>query len=135
MTLIAYRPEYRIYLDETDNHLTFERLEELTLVLDLPHYLSDMQRAVKQVQSGFTMLCDLRRNLGSNLRLLPLFRSARQLLHEAGISILVELHPAAPTMQQLSRLLRKDSPIPVRQFTDQAEATAFLSHFRMRMAY
>ncbi|HLK96725.1 MAG TPA: hypothetical protein VK364_03060 [Hymenobacter sp.] len=134
MTLIAYRPEYRIYLDETDNHLTFERLEELTLALDLPHYLSDMQRAVKRVQLGFTMLCDLRCTLGPNLLLLPLFHSGRQLLQKAGISMLVELHPAAPTMQQLSRLLREESPIPVRQFTDPAEAAVFLSRFRLRMA-
>ena len=121
-------------MNEAHNHLTFERLEELTLASNLPNYLTDIERATGHVQPGFTMLFDLRRTLGPNLALLPLFHSGRQLLYEAGIGVLVEVHPHTPTMRQLSRLLQEKSPVRVRKFTDMAEAEVFLSRFRSRLA-
>ncbi|MBD2714633.1 hypothetical protein KBK19_06265 [Microvirga sp. STR05] len=134
MPLIAYRPEYRIYLDEERNHLTYERLEELTLAPDLPHYLSDIARALKLVKPGFTLLCDLRRTLGPNLRVLPLFQASREMLQAAEVGMVVEVHSPQPSMLRLTQMLRRKVSLPTHQFTELQEAEAFLAHFRMRVA-
>jgi hypothetical protein len=126
MTLIAYRPEYRIYLLVQHNQLTYERLEEMTLATELPHYLADIERAVSMVAPGFTVLSDLRRTLGPNVHLFPLFRRSRELLRDAGIGLMVEVHPVAPSTQQLMQQLREQSELPTRLFTDMAQAEAFL---------
>lgn len=135
MPLVAYRPEYRIYLDETLNHLVYERMEELTLAPDLPFYLSDIRRALSQVQPGFTLLCDLRRTLGPNLKILPLFQASRELLQQAGVGMVVEVHSPQPSMRRLTQMLRRKVALPTHQFTTLEEAEAFLHEFRLSVAY
>ncbi|QNH63088.1 hypothetical protein [Hymenobacter sediminicola] len=134
MPLVAYRPEYRIYLDEERNHLMYERMEELTLAPDLPHYLPDIERALKLVKPGFTLLCDLRRTLGPNLKVLPLFQASREMLQAAEVGMIVEVHSQQPSMRRLTQMLRRKVALPTQQFTELEEAEAFLEHFRMGIA-
>ncbi|WP_139252119.1 hypothetical protein [Hymenobacter psychrotolerans] len=131
---MAYRPEYRIYLDETLNHLVYERLEELTLAPDLPFYLADIERALRQMQPGFTLLCDLRRTLGPNLKVLPLFQASREMLLHAGVGMVVEVHSPQPSMRRLTQMLRRKTALPTSQFTTLEEAEAFLQDFRLSVA-
>lgn len=126
MQLVAYRPEYRIYLDPLQNHITYERREEQTLVQDMPYFLADWQRILQRVQPGFTVLCDVSRTLGPNVRLVPLYVQLRELLKESGLSAMAEVHPSSLTMQSLSRLLGQRLALPVRRFTDRSEAEYFL---------
>ncbi len=130
MTLIAYRPEYRIYLHASHNQLTYERLEEMTLATELPHYLADTERAISMVAPGFTVLSDLRRTLGPNFGLVPIFNSSREMLRAAGIGLIVEVHPGTHGTRQLMRQLREQSALPTRLFTDMAQAKAFLHALR-----
>ena len=134
MSLVAYRPEYRIRVDEGRNQLVYERLEELTLATTLPHYISDFERALTYLRVGFTMLSDLRRTLGPNVQLIPVFLRKHELLLEAGIGIVAEVHPTAPTMRQISRVLREQSKLPVKLFTSRTEAEAFLEGYRLGLA-
>lgn len=131
MLLVAYRPEYHVRVDETRNRLVYERFEELTLAADLPYYITDLQRALAQLRPGFTVLSDLRRTLGPNLRLLPVFITSHTLMVEAGIGMMAEVHPQSRTMYQISQVVREQTQLPTRQFTDRAEAEAFLDSFQL----
>lgn len=127
MPFVAYRREYHIRVDKHQNQMIYERQEELTLAEALPHFLEDFKRALLHLRPGFTVLFDLRRSLGPNLRLIPLFRTSQLLMVRAGIGMVAEVHPAGPSMQQLSYMLRTETGLPVRVFTDVAEAKAFLA--------
>ncbi|TGE10205.1 hypothetical protein [Hymenobacter fodinae] len=126
MHLIAYRPEYRIYLDTHLNMLLYEQLEEMTFARHLPYYLEDWQRALEQLQPGFTVLSDVRRTLGPNLDLLPTFLRSYELMQTAGVVMMAEVYPSGPTRMPVSRILNKLSSLPTRQFTDVAAAEDFL---------
>jgi hypothetical protein len=133
MDLIAYRPQYRIYLHAAGNHIHYERLEEMTLATELPHYLADIERALQRVRPGFTVLSDLRRTLGPNPQLLPLFRQVRQLLWDHGVGLMVEVHPTSPSGPKFMEQVRAQSAaIPTQLFTNLQEAEAFLQQFRAR---
>lgn len=131
MLLVAYRPEYHVRIDQARNRMIYERFEELTIATELPYYLSDLQRALALLRPGFTVLADLRRTLGPNLRLLPVFLASHTLMMEAGIGIMAEVHPASHTMYQISQAVRAQTHVPVRQFTSREEADAFLDSFQI----
>ncbi|QJX45957.1 hypothetical protein HMJ29_02995 [Hymenobacter taeanensis] len=134
MQLVAYRPEYRIYLDTRLNMLLYEQLEEMTFVKQLPYYLGDCQRALEHMQPGFTVLCDVRRTLGPNVDLLPTFLRSHQLMLAAGVAIMAEVYPAGPTRMPVSRMLNQLSSLPTRQFTDLAAAENFLQSYGTSVA-
>ncbi|AII52773.1 hypothetical protein [Hymenobacter sp. APR13] len=130
MDLIAYRPQYRIYLHTAGNHIVYERLEEMTLATELPHYVADIERALKLVKPGFTVLSDLRRTLGPNLHMLPVFRQVRQMLQASGVGLVVEVHPPSASVPKFMQQVRAQSEeIPTYIFTDRNEADAFLQQF------
>lgn len=131
MLLVAYRPEYHVRVDKARNRMVYERFEELTLATELPYYLSDLQRALALLRPGFTALADLRRTLGPNLRMLPVFIESYHLMMQAGIGMMAEVHPASHTMYQLSQAVRDQTHVPTRQFTSREEAEAFLDSFQI----
>lgn len=133
MLLIAYRPEYHVRVDEARNRMVYERFEELTLATELPYYLSDLQRALALLRPGFTVLADLRRTLGPNLRLLSLFLKSHTMMMQAGIGMMAEVHPASHTMYQISQVVRAQTHLPTRQFTSREEADAFLDSFQIEL--
>ena len=134
MTLVAFRLEYQITVYEDRNQVTYERFEELSLAANLPFYLSDWQRALSYMKANFTVLYDVRRRVGPNVRLLPLYLRGQQLWLEAQVGIVAEVHPTVFNMQQISKTLREQTQLPVRLFIDRAEAEAFLADFRLRSA-
>ncbi|WBO83317.1 hypothetical protein [Hymenobacter yonginensis] len=135
MDLIAYRPQYRIYLHVAGNHIVYERLEEMTLATELPHYVADIERALKLVKPGFTVLSDLRRTLGPNPQMLPVFRQVRQMLLAYGVGLMVEVHPPSLSVPKFMQQVRAQSEeIPTHLFTDIAEANAFLQRFWAQQA-
>jgi hypothetical protein len=134
MHLLVYRPEYRISLDESRNMLLYERLEELTFAKRLPHYLSDWQRALEKVRPGFTVLCDVRRTLGPNMDLLPVFLRTYEMMMAAGIAVMAEVYPAGPTRMPVSRILGQLSSLPTRQFRDLSAAEDFLLSYAPSVA-
>lgn len=131
MQLVAYRPEYRIYLNTLQNHITYERLEQQTLAQTMPYFLTDWQRILQLVQPGFTMLCDVSQTLGPNVCLLPLYVQLRELLKQAGLLVMAEVHPASLTMQSLSRLLGERLALPVHRFTNRTDAEDFLLEYSL----
>jgi len=133
MPLVAYRPEYHVRIDEVRNRLIYERFEELTLATTLPYYLSDLERALALLRPGFTVLADLRRTLGPNLRLLSVFLASHTMMMEAEIGMMAEVHPASYTMYQISQAVRAQINVPTRQFTSREEAEAFLDSFQARL--
>jgi hypothetical protein len=126
MHLVAYRPEYRIYLDTRLNMLLYEQLEEMTFAKQLPYYLRDWQQALEQVQPSFTVLYDVRRTLGPNTDLLPAFFRSYWLMLAAGIAMLAEVHPAGSMPMPVNRILSQLFSLPTRQFTDVTAAEDFL---------
>lgn len=131
MDLIAYRPQYRIYLHTALNHVLYERLEEMTLATELPHYVADIERALGLVKPGFTVLSDLRRTLGPNPQMLPVFQQVRQILQDRGVAMMVEVHPATPSVPKFMQQVRAQSEhIPTHTFTEIREAEAFLQQYR-----
>ncbi|TGD81172.1 hypothetical protein [Hymenobacter wooponensis] len=126
MHLVAYRPEYRIYLDTRLNMLLYEQLEEMTFAKQLPYYLGDWERALEQVQPSFTVLYDVRRTLGPNTDLLPTFFRSYGLMLAAGIAMLAEVYPAGLAPTPVNRILSQLFALPTRQFTDVTAAEDFL---------
>ncbi|UOG74058.1 hypothetical protein MTX78_18285 [Hymenobacter tibetensis] len=135
MSLVAYRSEYQIKVDVDLNRALYQRFEELSLAAELPYYLSDWQRALSALQPGFTVLLDLRRTLGPNVRLIPTYLSLHELWQKKGVGVVAELHPSVPNMRQISRVLQEQTKLPTRQFTNRTEAEAFLDGFRLGLAY
>ncbi|MBO0359384.1 hypothetical protein J0X19_15580 [Hymenobacter sp. BT186] len=133
MQLVAYRPEYHVRVDEARNRMIYERFEELTIATELPHYLPDLQRALTLLRPGFTVLADLRRTLGPNLHLLPVFLASHTLMMQAGIGMMAEVHPLSHTMYQISQAVRAQTHVPARQFTSREEAEAFLDSFQIEL--
>ena len=131
MKLVAFRLEYQITVDEDRNQVTYERFEELSLATDLPFYLSDWQRAISYMKLNFTVLYDVRRRVGPNVRLLPLYLRLHLLWLKNNVGVVAEVHPTVFNMQQISRTLREQTKLPVQLFTDRAEAEAFLHDFRL----
>ncbi|WP_045688730.1 hypothetical protein [Hymenobacter sp. AT01-02] len=129
MQLLAYRPEYRIYLDRVHNHIVYERLEVQTLVHHMPHFLPDWQRVLAQVEPGFTMLLDVTNTLGPNLQLVPLYLRLRQLFRQAGVGVIAEVLPTNHNMGQLSKLLNQLQFLPVYRFAERAAAEQFLASY------
>ncbi|WP_375437941.1 hypothetical protein [uncultured Hymenobacter sp.] len=134
MILVAFHLEYQITVDEDRNRVTCERFEELSLAIDLPFFLSDWQRALSYMKVNFTVLCDARCRIGPNVRLMPLYLRLHHLWLEAHVGIVAEVHPTVFNMQQISRVLREQTKLPVQLFTDRAEAEAFLDNFRLGLA-
>lgn len=133
MQLVAYRPEYHVRVDEARNRMVYERFEELTIATELPHYLPDLQRALALLRPGFTVLADLRRTLGPNLHLMPVFLASHTLMMQAGIGMMAEVHPLSHTMYQISQAVRAQTHVPTRQFTSREEAEAFLDSFQIEL--
>ncbi|MBC6696841.1 hypothetical protein [Hymenobacter sp. BT190] len=135
MELVAYRPQYHIYLHAASNHILYKRLEEMTLATELPYYIADIERALGLVQPGFTVLSDLRRTLGPNPQMLPVFRQVRQLLQDHGVAMMVEVHPLALSVPKFMQQVRAQSEdIPTHIFTDIREAEAFLQQFKAQQS-
>ncbi|HEX8425653.1 hypothetical protein [Hymenobacter sp.] len=134
MALVAFRSEYQITVDADCNRVTYERFEELSMATDLPYFLDDWQRALSYIKPNFTVLIDLRRRIGPNVWLMPIYLELHYLLLEAGVGIVAEVHPTVFNMSQISRTLREQTKLPVQLFIDRAEAEAFLDSFRMGSA-
>lgn len=126
MRLAAYRPEYRIYVDTLRNLIVYERLEQQTLVSEIPYFLPDWERILTQVEPGFRLLIDVTRTLGPNLSLLPQYLRLRELFREAGVAVIAEVLPHTHNMRQLSGLLAERQTLPVARFHDRLAAERFL---------
>lgn len=131
MRLVAFRLEYQITVDEDRNLVIYERYEELSLATDLPYYISDWQRALSYMKENFTVLYDVRRRVGPNVRLIPLYLQLHQLWLSASVGVVAEVHPTVFNMQQISKTLREMTKLSVRLFTNRTEAEAFLYDFRL----
>jgi hypothetical protein len=134
MHLIAYRPEYRIYQDTRLNMLLYEQMEEMTFAKRLPYYLGDCQRALEQIQPGFTVLCDVSRALAPNPDLLPTFFRSHELLLSAGIAMMAEVFPAGLTRMQVHGMHNQLSSLPTRQFSNLASAEEYLLSYSTSVA-
>lgn len=126
MRLIAYRPEYRIYLDTNLNMLLYEQLEEMAFAKQLPYYIDDWQQALEQVQPGFTVLSDVRRTLGSNMYLLTSFLRSHECMQTAGIAMMAEVYALGSSRLHMTHMLERLSSLPTCRFTDVAAAEDFL---------
>lgn len=131
MRLVAFRLEYQITVDEDRNQVTYERFEELSLAADLPFHVSDWQRALSFMKPNFTVLYDVRRRVGPNVRLMPLYLRLHLLWLKANVGVVAEVHPTVFNMHLISKKLREQTKLPVRLFTDRTEAEAFLHDFRL----
>lgn len=127
MGLTAYRPEYHLLIDAARNRLCYLCYEALSVAPELPHYLTDWQRALAQLRPGFTVLTDLSLTRGPNLGLLPTFAAAQQLVVAAGVRAVAEVHPRGSATRQTSAALQRESALPVRIFHSVADAEAFLN--------
>ncbi|UOQ65458.1 hypothetical protein [Hymenobacter volaticus] len=92
--------------------------------------MSDWQRALSFMKPNFTVLYDVRRRVGPNVRLIPLYLRLHLLWLNAKVGVVAEVHPTVFNMYQISRTLREQTKLPVRLFTDRIEAEAFLHDFR-----
>lgn len=93
----------------------------------VPHYLKDIQKALKLAKPGFSLLSDLRTMITHPQRLCSLHVDAQTLLREAGLVRVASVEPVDRIATlQLKEIMTK-SRLPLRRFTSCQEAEAWLS--------
>lgn len=93
----------------------------------VPHYLNDMQKALKLVRPGFSLLSDLRTMITHPQRLCNLHIEAQTMLREAGLGRVASVEPVDRIATlQLKEIMSK-SQLPLRRFTSCKEAEVWLS--------
>ena len=126
MQLIVFRPEYQLSVDRTKNRLFYQNFESMQFAPQLPHYVADWQAALAEVESGFSILSDMRVVNQANLKLQTSFRRVEQLIVAHGVRIVAEVHvPGAPTRRRADEVTTNQA-MSVRHFMTIWEAMQFL---------
>ena len=93
----------------------------------VPHYLNDIQKALKLAKPGFSLLSDLRTMITHPQRLCRMHIEAQTLLRKAGLVRAASVEPVDRIATlQLQEIMTK-SQVPLKRFSSCQEAEAWLS--------
>ncbi len=97
---------------------------------EVSEYLKDLDRALLQLQPGFTLLTDLSQMKTHPQTLKPVHLQAQQLLLSRGLTQTAEV-VSSSIVQFQTESLSKQSSMPLRQFNSLEEATAYLDEISL----
>jgi len=126
MRIIAFRPEYQILVEDAKNRVFYQNLPPMQLAMSLPHYLADWEATLREVEPGFTILCDMQivNQVCPGLR--EKFQKVEQMIVGRGVSIVAEVHiPGLPTRRATDEVTTGQA-MPVRYFLSIWEGAQFL---------
>jgi hypothetical protein len=93
MAQIASTPFYSINADTGKNRIYYTITGTWKSPSDVPNYLEDIKKAVRQVKSGFTILTDLTHAKTAMPEIKKLHEQAQSILISAGLSKVAEVFP------------------------------------------
>lgn len=125
--VVAQNQYYELLYDSMKNRIYFIIKGFWKNKEAVPHYIKDMQKALKLAQPGFSLLSDLRTMITHPQRLCTLHIEAQTLLREAGLVKVASVEPVDRIATlQLKEIMTK-SQLPLRCFRTCQEAEAWLS--------
>lgn len=93
MTEIAATPFYSIKADTTKNRIYYTIIGTWKSPSDVPNYLEDIKKAIRQIKPGFTILTDLTHAKTAMPEMKKLHEQAQSILISAGLSNVAEVFP------------------------------------------
>ncbi|MBD0256749.1 MAG: hypothetical protein ICV83_13605 [Cytophagales bacterium] len=126
MKQVVFRNKhYEIGLDPDKNRAYITIIGFWRDPAEVGPYVQDLDGALVRLKPGFTLLTDLTQMKTHPASVQPLHLAAQQLLLERGLSQTAEVC-ASSMVEYQANAISKKSNMPLRQFTDQAAAEAFL---------
>ena len=121
---------YQIGIDKSKNRIYVTIIGFWRSPEEVSEYVPDLDRALLQLQPGFTLLTDLTQMKTHPKTLNPVHLAAQQLLVAGGLTQTAEV-VSSSFVQFQAESLSKQSEMPLRQFSSIEEASAYLDQFPM----
>ena len=125
-TQITQTPYYTIAVDPTKNRLYIRIISQWKRVADVATYLADIQWAIRQVHSGFTVLTDLTQMLSPSPEINAAHAQAQMECMKAGCRMTAEVHSEDFMKHWIADKFSKQSKMEKKVFINPAEAEAWL---------
>ena len=124
--MIVERELYRIEVDPDKNRMYYAASGFWRDPADFPGYFEDYGKAVAAVRPGFTVLTDVREFKAPAQSLKAMFDEQQRILSKAGLKKVAEVFSENVIVKLSLDNIAKHSGMPKRDFTDIAEAEAWL---------
>lgn len=124
--VVAMNAHYAISYDKHKNrvYLTINGFWKNTETV--PHYLTDLRKAVRLTQPGFSLLTDLQTMLTHPQRLSPMHIEAQTIIQDAGLAKAARVLPKDRIATLQAMELAGKSPLASENFTSIGEAERYL---------
>jgi hypothetical protein len=123
---IAETDRYSIEVNKAINRIYFTIQGFWKDLSDVPNYLSDWERAIKEVTPGFTVLTDARKMKTPTPQVAKLHERAQEMLLKAGLRKTAELIPASVVEQMSLNRYATESGMERKSFENPKQAEAWL---------
>ena len=123
--VIHENKHYQIGIDKEKNRAFITIIGFWRNPGEVSEYLPDLDRALLQLQPGFTLLTDLSQMKTHPQTLNPVHLAAQQLLLSRGLTQTAEV-VASSMVQFQTESLSRQSAMPLQQFSSPVEAIAYL---------
>ena len=123
---IAKREQYQIEVDSDKNRMYYTMRGFWNSPADFPDYSNDCDKGVAAVKPGFTLLVDIRDFKTPSLSVKPMFEERQRILKNAGLKKVAEVFSHDVIAQMSLDSVARRSGMQKRNFTDMAEAEAWL---------
>ncbi|GAK53348.1 hypothetical protein U14_04613 [Candidatus Moduliflexus flocculans] len=124
--IIAAREQYRLEVDPAKNRIYYTMSGFWRDPADFPDYFEDYKKAVAAVRPGFTVLTDVREFKAPAQSVKPLFDEQQRRLNKAGLKKVAEVFSQNAIVKLSLDHIAKRSGMQKRDFTDFADAEAWL---------
>ncbi|RDV14374.1 hypothetical protein DXT99_14715 [Pontibacter diazotrophicus] len=126
--VVAQNQCYELLYDSVKNRIYFIVKGFWKNKEAVPHYLKDIEKALKLAKPGFSLLSDLRTMITHPQRLCSMHIEAQTLLRKAGLNRVASVEPLDRIATlQLKEIMAK-SELPLKRFTSCQEAETWLSN-------
>jgi len=126
MISIAKNAFYQISLDKKKNRIYMKMCGTWDSNEQVPQYLHHVKAAIRELDSGFSVVTDIRELDDYSIDLHDVQIRAQRLLMEGGIYQLAEIHNGNDPMTDLAIALAYKSKISLNIFERKADAEAWL---------
>ena len=124
MVIIAKNDFYTLETDIIKNRV-FLTINGFWKKDNIPHYLEDWDKALKQVEKGFTLLTDARKMAIHPSEVRSIHLEAQKKIINAGVKKVAELQEQKVAEMQLNGV-STESALPKKNFTEKEKAISWL---------
>lgn len=122
---IASNPNYEILVSKSKNRAYLKIIGFWRSPQQVPDYIADWEKAVKELKSGFTLLTDVREMKIAPASVREMHTKTQSIVVKAGVKKVAEVQSDKVTELQLDGLAQ-DTQMPKRNFNHIEEAEAWL---------